>query len=192
MERKCKAKTCPVCKEVFQPRNSLQKVCNYQCAIKWNRQKQKAKDKAAKAKSEREQRKATAKAKERLKTLSDWLREAQQAFNAYIRERDSGQPCISCQKNTGAKMNAGHYRSVGSSPQLRFNEMNCHIQCEHCNSWKSGNAIDYRINLVKKIGLEAVETLESDQEPKRYRIDDAKAIKEEYKIKLKELRQTKG
>jgi len=48
--------------------------------------------------------------------------------------------------------------------------------------------INYRIKLIEKVGIAEVERLESDQEPKRYRIDDAKRIKSEYKQKLKELR----
>jgi hypothetical protein len=51
----------------------------------------------------------------------------------------------------------------------------------------SGNAIDYRINLINKIGIEQVELLEGPQEPKRYRRDDIIAIKAKYKAKAKEL-----
>jgi len=47
------------------------------------------------------------------------------------------------------------------------------------------NVIDYRINLVKRIGLERVEALESDNEPAKYSIEDAKEIKKLYNEKLK-------
>lgn len=179
-KRKCKQ-----CKEYFPVEAGVKFpagwFCSHDHAIEFARSK-------AKRDTERKQRAEHKEAKEKLKTLSDYLREAQIAFNAYIRERDKDYPCISCLRKTGSKMNAGHYRSVGSSPNLRFEEKNCNIQCEHCNSWKSGNAIDYRINLIKKIGIESVEALESDHEPRRYRIEDAKRIKEEYKQKLKELK----
>jgi hypothetical protein len=125
--------------------------------------------------------------REAIKSRSQWLKEAQEAFNAYIRARDYGKPCISCKKNTGAKMNAGHYRSVGAAPELRFNELNVHLQCEHCNSFLSGNIIEYRINLAKQIGIDNLEWLEGPHEPAKYTIEDAKRIKAEYKRKLKEI-----
>jgi hypothetical protein len=52
----------------------------------------------------------------------------------------------------------------------------------------SGNIVNYRIRLVKKIGAERVAWLEGNHEPKRYRIDDLKAIRDEYRKRLKELR----
>ena len=115
------------------------------------------------------------------------MREAQKAFNAYIRARDKGQPCISCKRTTGAKINAGHYKSVGANPELRFEELNCHLQCEHCNSFKSGNIDHYRPNLIDKIGLENVEWLEGPHEPKKYTCEQLKEIELKYKDKIKEL-----
>jgi hypothetical protein len=47
--------------------------------------------------------------------------------------------------------------------------------------------VEYRINLVQRIGLAAVEQLEGPHEPKRYTIDELKAIRDEYRRKLKEL-----
>jgi isocitrate dehydrogenase kinase/phosphatase len=52
----------------------------------------------------------------------------------------------------------------------------------------SGNITEYRINLVKKIGVEQVEWLEGKHEAKHYSVDDLKEIKEIYKRKLKENR----
>jgi hypothetical protein len=71
-----------------------------------------------------ESNKAHREAKAKLKTRSQWLKGAQIVFNRFIRLRDEGDSCISCGRNTGAKMNAGHYKSVGSTPALRFNEDN--------------------------------------------------------------------
>lgn len=126
--------------------------------------------------------------KERIKTLSEHMREAQQAFNAYIRERDKGQPCISCQRLHEGQYHAGHYLSVGARPELRFDERNVNSQCAPCNNHLSGNLVNYRIGLIVKIGLNAVEALEADHTPKRYRIEDVKHIKAEYREKLRELR----
>jgi hypothetical protein len=85
-------------------------------------------------------------------------------------------------------MNAGHYLSTGASPELRYEPLNVHKQCEHCNSYLSGNIAKYRPRLIEKIGLKAVEWLESKHEPQKYTIDSLKALKAECLNKSKELR----
>ena len=117
------------------------------------------------------------------------LKLAQTAFNSFIRERDKDRCCISCNRSTGAKVNAGHYRSVGAAPHLRFNQFNVSLQCEHCNCYKSGNAIDYRINLIKRYGVEIVERVEGDNEPKKWTLDEIVAIKEYYRKLLKRIKE---
>lgn len=120
---------------------------------------------------------------------SHWMKKAQIAFNAYIRARDAGKPCISSGRPLVGKFDAGHYRSVGAHPELRFCELNCHGQSVADNQHKSGNLVEYRINLISRIGLDAVEWLEGPHEPKKYTIDDLKEIEKEYREKLKKLAQ---
>ena len=178
-----KPKKCRHCKKPFTPVRPLQTVCDWQCGhalIVANKEK-------ADKRAEREQRKETKVKLDKLKTKSQWANEAQAAFNAFIRERDKGLPCISSGRFTG-KMNAGHYLSRGAHPELRFHEDNCHLQSEKDNSYLSGNQVDYRKGLIAKIGLERVEWLEGPHEPARYTIDDLKAIKATYKQKLKGLK----
>jgi hypothetical protein len=127
-------------------------------------------------------------AKERVKTKGHYMREAQAAFNAWVRERDAKLPCISCGRHHEGKYDAGHYRTVGSNPALRFEPLNCHRQCSPCNTHKSGNIVNYRIELVKRIGAAAVEWLEGPHAPKKYTIEDLKAITAEYRAKTRELR----
>jgi len=89
--------------------------------------------------------------------LPKLIAKAQKAFNARIRERDKDKGCISC----GGKVEqAGHYLSAGHHGVHRFNEKNVHGQCVRCNMYLSGNLINYRIGLVKRIGLQQVEILE--------------------------------
>ena len=92
------------------------------------------------------------------KTVPQLLKLCQQTFNKYIRQRDADKPCISCQK--GRVENAGHYLSQGHHSALRFNENNTNGQCVRCNLYLSGNLINYRTNLLKKIGEENVLQLE--------------------------------
>lgn len=121
------------------------------------------------------------KRKEALKTKSQWAKEAQAAVNKFIRIRDHGKPCVSCgslpAQKFGGSMDAGHYRSVGASSSTRYNVFNIAAQCVKCNRWKSGSAVDYRIELIKRIGLERVERLEADNEPRRYDIEYLKRLK---------------
>jgi len=120
-------------------------------------------------------------AKEKLKTRSDWQRDAQRAFNEYIRVRDRGKPCVSCGASQGVTVrggdfDAGHYRSRGSSPHLAFHIYNCHSQCVKCNRHLSGNIVEYRKQLVIRIGIEKLEKLEQDNRPRNYTIKDFQRI----------------
>jgi hypothetical protein len=139
---------------------------------------QKAKDKSWK--------KEKAVIKESLLTRSEYLKMAQQVFNAWIRIRDEKESCISCGTNKpNIQYHAGHYKSVGACPELRFNEFNVHRQCATCNNILSGNIIEYRKNLVKKIGLEKVEEIENYQLPLKLSIDEIKLLIKHYKQKIK-------
>jgi hypothetical protein len=77
----------------------------------------------------REKRRQKAK---RVKSAKTPEKLAQDAVNAFIRERDKHKPCIvhgyECPyASTG--WHAGHFKSVGSHPELRYNTWNIHKQC---------------------------------------------------------------
>lgn len=129
--------------------------------------------------------------KEKLKTRSDYLKEAQVEFNRFIRLRDSGKVCISCKRRNNVKVNAGHYRSVGAFPELRYCEDNCHLQCEHCNTFLSGNLVEYRKALIQRIGIERAEWLEGPHEPKKYTIEELKALRDKYRVMGKAIKWNK-
>ena len=93
------------------------------------------------------------------KSIPQLIRIATKYFNAYIRRRDISDGCISCTE--GKVENAGHFLSAGHHSAFRFHEKNVHGQCVKCNLYLSGNLLNYRKGLVKKIGLEKVEWLES-------------------------------
>ena len=174
---KPKLKKCKVCPSKFSPFSSTQQACSTPCAIE-----------LVKINTANKERKLHAKAKKNLKDndKSFQFDKTQVIFNKFIRVRDAGHVCISCQKPP-RKKNAGHYLSRGASPELRFEELNCHLQCEHCNSFKSGNQALYRFNLITKIGQDKVDWLEGPHEPKRYTLDELKELQQEYKTKTKEL-----
>ena len=192
--RKPRRRKCKACKEWFNPFQPNQIVCSPECAREYGsainakkRVKAQAKIQSEQKRHERDLKRRHKARKERLKTKGDWAREAQREFNRFIRERDWYQPCISCGRHHQGQYHAGHYRTVGANPELRFEESNCHRQCSACNNHLSGNITNYRINLIKKIGLDRVEWLEGPHEPKKYTIEDLKAIKEEYKQRANQL-----
>ena len=106
-----------------------------------------------------------------MQTKPQLVKKAQTAFNSYIRARDVGKPCISCDKPLDGGANtfdAGHYRSVGSAPHMRYVEDQVHGQCKKCNRHLSGNAVEYRKRLLERIGLERLEQIESDNVLRKY------------------------
>lgn len=123
-------------------------------------------------------------AKAKLKTRSEWLRDAQIAFNAWVRARDAKLPCVSCGRFHDGQWHAGHYRSVGSCPALRFEPDNTWKQCRPCNEFLSGNLINYRQELLRRIGQERLDWLEGPHEPKKYTIDQLKAIITDYRQRM--------
>lgn len=180
-------KTCinEECRASFVPQRLGQKVCSPACGLAT---KDVNADKARKALADVGRKELRA-AKERVKRKADHMHDCQQAFNAWVRARDAGKPCISCGTTANVQYAAGHYRTVASCPELRFEPLNVHLQCNrNCNMGKSGSIVEYRIELVKRIGAELVEWLEGPHEPKRYTIEDLKAITAEYRAKTRELR----
>ena len=127
---------------------------------------------------------------DKLKSKAQHAKEAQTAFNAFIRQRDVDQPCISCGRWHNGQYHAGHYLSVGARPELRFTESNVHKQCAPCNTHLSGNAVLFRRGLVAKLGMELVEWLERPHEPRRDTVDSLKAIKAHYIVETKHLKET--
>ena len=157
----------------------LQKVCGPACAMKVAR---KAVEKADKKETKRKL--------DAMQTRPQLLRKAQTAFNAYIRARDKGKPCISCDKPLDGGANtfdAGHYRSVGSAPHMRFVEDNCHGQCKHCNNWLAGNHVEYRKRLIERIGLEELEKLEADNTVKKLTKEELIEIAKTYRERARRL-----
>lgn len=171
-----KPKKCKVCGETYTPVRPLQKVCSLTCAL--------IQSNALRLKREAKEHRE---AKRKAKTRAEWMKEAQAAFNRYIRLRDATAPCISCGRHHQGQYHAGHYRTTKAAPELRFDELNVWKQCSSCNTHLSGNLIAYRASLIARIGLDKVEWLEGKHEPKKYTIDDLMIIKATYTRKAKEL-----
>lgn len=166
-----RTRRCSLCRKKVEAESavigSLKAFCCMEHLIEFSR------SDAAKKIAKKAEKKEFKETKERLKTRSDRVKEAQTAFNRYIRARDRDKPCICCGRSQGdikhgGAVDAGHYRSRGSAPGLKFNVFNCHSQLAYCNRYLSGNAVGYRAGLIERIGLERVEKLEQDNSPRRF------------------------
>jgi len=167
---------CKNCKEKFEPMRFNQKYCfNKMCVDAWIQE--------AKVKNWKKTKK---KMQEDLETIQDLVKATQIVFNKYIRLRDKDELCISC-KQKPKKSNAGHYYNANNHWNVRFDENNVHLQCEHCNTFLSGNLINYRENLLKKIGAEEFNVLEGKSKvTRKFTKEELKEIIETYKKKIKE------
>jgi len=146
----------------------MQTTCSFECSIEY------AKTNKAKREYEKKQKQHINKLKQKSKSQnkSIQLKLAEKEVNRYVRLRDKYKPCISCETtNQSIQYHAGHFKPVGNNQQLRFNTTNIHKQCARCNNHLSGNLVPYRENLIKKIGIDKVEALESDHTTKKYTIE---------------------
>jgi len=157
------------------------------------RAKEKLKAEAKRIKAQHEAEKADrqrlAEKRQQVKPLSYFIKQAQQAFNEFIRYRDRHLPCISCGRHHDGQYHAGHFRTTGANPELRFNEDNCHRQCAPCNNHLSGNLISYRPALIAKIGQSRFDALMGPHELPKWKREDYIRIRDEYRAKLKAMKQ---
>ena len=184
-----KQRTCKTCRQLFTPYQMGQKVCCPECAL-------------ALAISERGKAEKIAKVKEKRadKVKLDAMRKkpqltklAQTAFNSFVRARDAGKPCISCgaplpHTAVGGAFDAGHYRSVGSAPHMRFVEDNCMGQCKHCNRYLAGNHVAYRAGLIERIGQRSVDLIEADCTLRKYTHEGLEEIARHYNTEARKLK----
>ena len=185
--KEAKTKKCknPACGVSFKPSfSTAQKVCSWACGLAIKDVNQ---EKARKSLAQIERKEIKAR-KEKLKSRADHMRETQVVFNEWIRLRDAALPCVSCGRHHEGQYHAGHYRTVGANPELRFEPLNVWKQCAPCNNHKSGDIVNYRIELVKRIGADKVDWLEGPHEPKRYTIEELKTIKANYRALTRELK----
>lgn len=181
MIQKIRPRKCKICNEVFTPNKPLVPVCSPKCAIDYS--KKLIENVAKKEKKVK---------KEKLKTLSNLEAEAKKSFQKFIRYRDKDLACISCNNSNTTDWAGGHFFNAGTYSGLIFDERNCHKQCNtHCNKHLSGNLLEYRKGLVKRYGINFVETLESESDSKRnykYTREELRELKEKYDLKCKQIK----
>lgn len=174
---------CKVCRTLFERRNSLHVVCSPRCAMKSQREARKA------------ERADFQRRREAVKSLAELRAEAQTAFNAWIRARDrrAGWGCICCgapleweSSKPGGAVDAGHYLSRGSTIALAFDERNVNAQRKSCNRPGGTTRDSFRAGMVARYGAEVVAELEGPHDLPHLKHDDLRAIRDEYRRRLKE------
>lgn len=193
--QKLRRRRCKICREWFIPKQSFQNWCSPEHGFELSEQRRNKDREKALAKLKKEKQKKEREAKDKLKSrklavkpLSYFTKQAQTAFNAFIRERDKDEPCISCGRFHEGQYHAGHYRTTGANPELRFDEDNCHKQCAPCNNHLSGNIENYTPRLIEKIGQERFDRLMGSHELPKWKREDYERIRDYYRAKLKELK----
>ena len=194
--RKPSRRKCTHCREWFHPVREGQVVCCYECATVVGKEQVAKKrtealrcEKKRQLQEEKDQRALQAQRRQAVKKLSYFIKQAQQAFNEFIRYRDRHLPCISCGRDHEGQYHAGHFRTIGANPELRFNEDNVHKQCAPCNNHLSGNLIAYRPALIAKIGQARFDALMGPHEMPKWKREDYIRIRDEYRAKLKAMKQ---
>ena len=177
-------KKCKVCREPFEPFNSLQVACSPKCALRY-----------AESNRKRSITKKVRKYRSENKTIPELIQEAQKAFNKYIRTRDEGKPCICCGRvyaDDSGQWDAGHYRTVGAARHLRFNTLNVWRQSKYCNKELGGNYVEYRKRLIEKLGEDRVLRLEHDNNVRRFDREYLIRLKAVFTRREKHLRKLRG
>jgi hypothetical protein len=171
---------CKNCKEKFEPIRFNQKYClEPECVRVW-----------VESEKAKVWKKTKAKMKNDLETIQELIKATQIIFNKYIRLRDKGQVCISCQKQLKeGNVDAGHMWSAGGHSNLRFNEFNVNAQCSRpCNKDKAGDINNYRLGFVERYGIEKLNEIDALAKIERkFSKEELKELMQVYKNKIKEI-----
>jgi hypothetical protein len=178
--RKCAVKSC---RAPFEPRSTWAQACSPECAAI-----------VAQQKREADERKADKAKLIEMKPLKWWRKKAKTSMHSFVRVRDEGKPCASCDTlllklgRMGGDYDAGHFRPVGLAKHLEFDIRNIWGQCKYCNDRLRGNFQAYEQRLRLREGDAFVDELLADNEPRHLKIHDYQEIEATYKAKLKEIR----
>lgn len=176
MQKRIKNKKCKNegCGKEFKPFNSLQRACSPVCESEIIIRK-------AKEKEERRE-------KNQGNQLKVYLESTKTICHAYIRLRDRGKNCISCNKPWSKDFQAGHLFSGGGHSNVKFNEENINGQCPSCNSSSVFDVEKYIVEFEKRYSPEEFEVLRAQAyEEKRWTVEELKSLGIYYRNKIKEL-----
>lgn len=182
---------CPHCRKRLEPNERIHKAC----IEPWAEALQAKADRVNARKARELAKLDRALVRERkaaMKRIPELIAEAQDAFNAFIRERDKNKGCFVCGRPfepvQGRRQHAGHVRSRGAAGHLRFNEDNCMGECEGCNGPYGAKPHQIKAGAIARIGQDRFDELEADNTPHKWQRDELLNIIKEFKAKTKELK----
>src|SRR6188768_1955048 len=181
------------CGEKFKPARAMQMACSPDCA--WSMARHEGAKKAAVL--ARDDKARTRVALEGMKKLSELRAEAQDAFNAFIKLRDriAGHGCICCGKPLnwnsgipGGLIDAGHFISRGSAPELAFVETNVSAQLKSCNRAGGTTRAKFKAGMIARWGEAVVAALEGPHPTPHLKHDDYRRLRAHYRAEAARLR----
>jgi hypothetical protein len=214
---KPKTKVCgnPSCKKRYTPRPGapwFEDWCNFECGVVIARIKQTKELKRQRLEREKQERAQKLQWKrEASQSRANYRRgrarsgpeyQAERAVNAYILIRDANKPCIvhgwQCPNAIGG-FHAGHFRPVGTHPELRYVTWNIHKQCAASNTgnqnrsrWSASTDQMYEANLVARIGQAKVEWLKGPHKPLQPKAEYLERVKRIFNKRTKHLKKLRG
>lgn len=188
MRRRAEHPRCLQCRERFSPASPFQKI-HVECAEAFalaNAKKRLAAERKAKTAERAKDRQA----REENKSLRQLLAEAQAAVNAVVRERDRDKPCICCGKpyepqKPGGSMDAGHWLSRSTAPNLRFDLRNIFGQRKNCNRPGGTTYAKFRAGVVDRIGEAEAVAVENDRRPHKWVKAEVRQIRDDARAQLR-------
>ena len=112
-------------------------------------------------------------------TIKSLLINVRMQLHSYVRDRDKGKPCISCNQSWSDNFQAGHFYKAELYSNLKFHPDNIHGQCQKCNLFNDGNESGFRVGLINRYGTEFLNDL--DLKAQEYKKDFFKWDVEELK-----------
>lgn len=192
-------KKCRACPNKFEPFNSLQAACSPACALKIGK-------KQAAKKAEKAAKQARAERREFNRRDLSWQhKQCQRVFNRmrvleelqWFRDRGLEPECISCGK-THMDWCCGHFKTRGAQPGLRYDRMNCYLQCNKaCNESLSGNiegtktSRGYKQGLIERFGkFEGqwiIKYCEVNTDPVKWTWQELEALRKQWSQRIRDL-----
>ena len=125
------------------------------------------------------------------KSISVLIQETQVIFNEYIRLRDKGKGCISCDSPTFT--DCGHLFKKSTRPAMRFNPMAAAGQCRECNSLPDGNYDAFCEGIFNRYGKDYLEQViqesnASRQTDHKWSKSELVELKKYYQSEIKKLK----
>lgn len=198
---KVPVKRCKACLGAFTPASAWQTHCRAEaCAqsalaeVTERRQRREAKERKAAERQERDSIKAR---KEAIKGVPELKREAQGAFNEFVRLRDNGGACFVCSAplrlgGLGGGFDAGHIRSRSQADHLRMDERNVHGQCKPCNAPGSTKDHEMRAAAERLLGKDVADALYADNRVIKWTRDGLREIRDTYRARVREMKRKPG